>query len=58
MNIKVNVTLVKNQKVKGSATVVLDDCFKIRDIVILEVLAIIAIAFIVATIYYGVRLFM
>lgn len=35
MNIKVNVTLVKNQKVKGSATVVLDDCFKIRDIVIL-----------------------
>ena len=35
MNIKANVVLVKNQKVKGSATVVLDDCFKIRDIVIL-----------------------
>lgn len=35
MNIKANVVLVKNQKVKGSASVVLDDCFKIRDIVIL-----------------------
>ena len=28
MNIKVNVVLVKNQRVKGSATVVFDDCFK------------------------------
>ena len=27
MNIKVNVALVKNQRVKGSATVVFDDCF-------------------------------
>lgn len=35
MNIKVNVALVKNQRVKGSATVVFDDCFKVRDIVIL-----------------------
>lgn len=35
MNIKVNVALVKNQRVKGSATVVFDDCLKVRDIVIL-----------------------